>query len=327
MAKYHQMLAVHRCLRANRYPVSTKVLMQELECSTSTIGRIIAELKNTYNAPIKYDRNLNGYYYDDKNGETFEMPGMWFNESELYALLVSQKLLLDVETGLFEPHIKPLLSKINKILENSHHHPDRITDKVSIVHQAHRPVDHKIFQKISSALLEEKQLKITFYNRQTDTKTERNISPLKLVYYRDNWYLDAWCHSRSAFRSFSVINISKANTLSNSAQTFSKEELENYFASAYGIFSGAADKIAILHFTPFRARWVAEEQWHPKQQSRWLPNGYFELKIPYGDHRELIMDILKYGADVTVQGPTELKAMVKEAIENNLKNYAHSVNN
>lgn len=320
-------MAVHRCLSASRYPVSKEKLKQELECSSSTIERVISEMKNSHDAPIKYDRKQNGYFYDVKPGETYEMTGLWFNESELYALLVSQKLLLDVEAGMFEAHIKPLLSKINRILKDSHHHPERITDKVSIIHQAHRPINHKIFQQISSALLEEKQLKITFYNRQTDKKTERNISPLKLVFYRDNWYLDAWCHSRSAFRSFSIINISNVKILDNPAKMFPKEELENYFASAYGIFSGKADKTATLHFTSFRARWVADEQWHPKQQSRWLPNGYFELKIPYSDHRELIMDILKYGADVTVQGPPELKAIVKEAIEKSLKNYVHPEKN
>jgi predicted DNA-binding transcriptional regulator YafY len=34
--------------------------------------------------------------------------------------------------------------------------------------------------------------------------TEREVSPQRLVHYRDNWYLDAWCHLREDVRSFSI---------------------------------------------------------------------------------------------------------------------------
>jgi len=321
VAKPYQMKAVHQRLIVSRYPVSSDVLAQELECSISTIGRVISDMKMTWDAPIEYDRKQNGYFYDNKNGEMFEMPGLWFNESELYALLVSQKLLLEVQSGLFESYIQPLLSKIEKILNNSHHHPERIAEKVKILHQAHRPTNQKIFQKLTTGLLEQKQINIDFYNRAANSTDNRNISPLRLVYYRDNWYLDAWCHKKEAFRTFSVINVKNTHILDIASVTFPTEELNNYYASAFGIFSGKADKIAILHFSSYRARWVADENWHPEQKSKWLQDGRYELQIPYSDHRELIMDILKYGADVTVVSPPELVERVKKEIEKNRNNY------
>jgi hypothetical protein len=69
--------------------------------------------------------------------------------------------------------------------------------------------------------------------------------------------------------------------------------------SGYGIFSGDQVSWAVLRFTPERARWVATERWHPKQEGRLLDGGDYELRVPYGpnDDRELIMDILKYGGD------------------------------
>ena len=56
-----------------------------------------------------------------------------------------------------------------------------------------------------------------------------------------------------------------------------------YYASSYGIFGGQADKVAVLRFTRERARWVADEVWHPEQQGKWLEDGTYELKIPYND--------------------------------------------
>ena len=59
----------------------------------------------------------------------------------------------------------------------------------------------------------------------------------------------------------------------------------------------------MLRFTPKRARWVADEHWHPQQQGRFLEDGRYELRIPYADPRELVMDILRHGADVEVVSP------------------------
>ena len=56
----------------------------------------------------------------------------------------------------------------------------------------------------------------------------------------------------------------------------------------------------MLRFTPERARWVADEQWHPQQQGRWLEDGSYELSIPYRESRELVMDVMRHGGGVAV---------------------------
>jgi len=321
MASQHHVQAVDRILSTSRYPVSRAKLMEALECSDSTIGRVISHMKHTQGAPIEYKRQPAGYYYNNKKGEKFELPGLWFNESELYALLVSQKLLLDIQPGFFSTHIQPLLGKIKSILEASQHHSDEFAAKVKILHQAHRKIDNSIFQKIATGLMKNEQLNIDFYKRETGITDNRNVSPLRLVYYRDNWYLDAWCQTRNEFRTFSVVNIKKVTELKQKSKSFDEAALESYFSSAYGIFSGKAINTAVLHFTPYRARWVADENWHPQQKSQWLANGDYELQIPYSKSQELIMDILKYGADVTVVSPSSLVQAVKAQLINSLKNY------
>ncbi|MBK7115492.1 MAG: WYL domain-containing protein [Proteobacteria bacterium] len=61
-----------------------------------------------------------------------------------------------------------------------------------------------------------------------------------------------------------------------------------------------------------RARWVADERWHPRQEGRWLEDGRYELRIPYREARELVMDILRHGAGVRVSSPAELRSSVLE---------------
>jgi len=182
---------------------------------------------------------------------------------------------------------------------------------VRILHMTARQTPNENFQTAASALLQRKQLHIHYHGRTRDEISTRDISPQRLTHYRDNWYLDAWCHQSRALRSFSVDRIRKSQPLEQIALEISDAELDAHFASAYGIFAGAATHTAILRFTPERARWVADEQWHPEQQSRWLIDERYELTVPYSNDKELIMDILKYGPDVEVIAPDALRKAVK----------------
>lgn len=59
---------------------------------------------------------------------------------------------------------------------------------------------------------------------------------------------------------------------------------------------------------------VAAEQWHPQQKSKVEPDGSYLLEIPYTDDRELLMDILKHGADVEVVAPDTLRQRARDEI-------------
>ena len=88
-----------------------------------------------------------------------------------------------------------------------------------------------------------------------------------------------------------------------------------------GIFSGKEVKWATLKFTPERARWTASERWHSKQIGKYLDDGSYELKVPYSKAPELIIDIMKYGPDVEVVEPQELRKAVQENLIKTLRNY------
>lgn len=111
-----------------------------------------------------------------------------------------------------------------------------------------------------------KKLRITHYNRERDESLERLISPQQIVFYRDNWYVDAWCHLREGIRSFSIDAISAAELTDDPARDEDATSLKEYFEKGYGIFSGDSVNWARLRFTPSRARWVASESWHPDQK-------------------------------------------------------------
>lgn len=318
MDRFQRILLLHRLLASHRLPVSHRVIEEKLECSRATATRIIEEMRDFLGAPIEYDRPANGYRYAH---DAFELPGLWFNASELYALLAVQKHLADVQPGFLDGMLGPLKGRIEQILQSEHLRSGELTRRVRVLRMAGRCAGGEYFQTVAGALLQRRQIEILYHGRERDAKTDRILSPQRLVHYRDNWYLDAWCHSVEALRSFALERIRIARPLDTPSVEIADEKLDVHFAQGYGIFAGNPVATAVLRFTPERARWVAEERWHPAQDGRFLGDGSFELRIPYSDTRELMMDILKYGPEVEVVGPPELREAVRERLRNALNGY------
>src|SRR5262249_10887299 len=108
--------------------------------------------------------------------------------------------------------------------------------------------------------------------------------------------------------------IEHAEILDTHTKDIADKRLDEVLGSGYGIFSGDNVTWATLRFPPGRARWVAAEQWHPQQRGTFTKDGSYELAVPYRDDRELLMDILKYGADCVVVGPPALRQRVRDEI-------------
>lgn len=193
--------------------------------------------------------------------------------------------------------------------------------RICILPMAARKVQHDHFEIIAKAVLQRQRLIIRHYHRARDTQTEREVSPQRLAYYRDNWYLDAWDHGKDALRIFSVDSIRKVTPLDKNARNIPDKKLDAELGSGYGIFAGRKTQTAVLRFTPERARWVAAEQWHPRQKSQFELDGSYIIEVPYADDRELLMDILKYGPDVEVIAPASLRRRVLEQLRSAAERY------
>ena len=321
LEKIDRLFELHQIFRNRRTPVSIDRLCERMACSISTIRRAIRFLRDYLNAPLEYDRERNGWYYDRNQNDSYELPGLWFSQEELYALLVSHQLLVDLQPGLLSESITPLKARIESLLEQHNLSRPVLQDRIRILQLAARPSNLLNFKRIASSLFRGEQVKVLYHGRERDAVTERVISPQRLVYYRSNWYLDAWCHLKKNLRTFSLDRLHPVAEMGKTAKRVSPQTLDKTLGTSYGIFSGKPKYTAILHFTPGAARCVADEQWHPQQMGEVLSDGGYQLKIPYNDSRELVMDILKYGPDVVVKSPESLRKAVTERLKSAVEKY------
>lgn len=311
-------------LLKSRRIVPRNLFLERLEVSVATFKRDLDYLRNRLGAPIVWDRENRGYRFDMSAQDTdvFELPGLWFNSQEIHALLTMNQLLDNLQPSLLTPYIEPLKQRIESLLGGEDHSSNEVRKRIHVLHMNTRPVEPDNFEVISSALLARRRLKVVYYNRRRDDETERELSPQRLVYYRDNWYLDAWCHLRNEIRRFSVETIRKAIPLEKTCQRVAAKTLNEILASGYGIFGGRTTRTARLRFTPERARWVASETWHPKQKGELKADGSYVLEFPYSDDRELIMDILRHGDEVEVLEPESLRYRVRDVLKSAIRQYS-----
>jgi len=321
MDKLNRLYKLHRLFRGRRHPIPLARIREELGCSERTARRVIAELRDVLHAPIEYERERNGFHYAGSDRDRFELPGLWFSADELYALLTSHQLLDALQPGLFAPYIDPIRDRLKTLLAHRNAGHADFGRRIRLLQLAARPSDLEVFRTLATAVLERKRLRLLYHGRARDAITERTVSPQRLVYYRSNWYLDAWCHLRKDFRHFSLDRLHPVELLDQAAREFPDEKLDRHFASAYGIFAGTPAATAVLRFTSSAARWVADEQWHPHQEGQVLADGGYELKVPYSQPQELVMDILKYGPEVEVVGPPALRDQVAAALESAAARY------
>lgn len=299
---------IHDMLRHARRPVPMARFMDALETSRNSVTRYFTWMRDHLGAPITYDREYNGHCYDPK-APVFELPGLWMNSSELYALLACERLLETVQPGLMEKRLAPLRERIRKLLGESGHDAEQLNRRVSIQLMQQRPQDQYQFAIIADATLGQHQLAFDYHGRARAASSQRQVSPQRLIHYRSNWYLLGYCHQANDLRLFSLDKISQPVISEQQAQSIDEPTLNAFTQDSFGIFTGHASHTAHLRFTATAARWVADEIWHPQQQAEWHDDGY-HLKLPYGDATELTMEILRYGAEVEVLGPPALRGQV-----------------
>ena len=313
MANAARLYRIETLIRAHGL-VSFKTLLDELEVSPATLKRDLEYLRSRMGAPIEYDALGNGYRFGAAFASTkHELPGLWFDEAELYSLLMAQQLLAGLDSdGMLSRHLQPLLDRIHHLLGSGEGEAAaaRLMKRVKIVTALRRPVPSRFFERVSAALLSRQRLRLRYLTRARREVGERDVSPQRLVHYRNTWYLDAWCHRVDALRRFALDAIEQASVLPAKARDVPMKQVQAAMDAGYGIYAGGTQQWAVLLFDVQAAQWAGREEWHPDQQGRWLEDGRFELRLPYVDDTELVMDVLRQGEQVQVLEPPALVAAV-----------------
>ncbi|MEY3201831.1 MAG: hypothetical protein RIR70_1381 [Pseudomonadota bacterium] len=303
----HRFFQLHRLLEGRRTPIPRRDIELALGCSPSTVKRLIGELRN-YGAPIEVVAGQ-GYRYE--SGADFSLPGVVLSPLEASSLLLAHQMLGELR----HPRFGALQRGMASALAGAGLPVEEIGPRLRIKPSRSRG-EPGCLPQVLEALFARCRLSISYHGRRESSTqgSHREIAPQRLTRYRDRWYLDAWCYLRRDLRSFALERIDAAALADGVCDEVSLEVLNTWTDAAYGIFNGPGRHTAVLRFTPERARWAADECWHPKASGRFLPDGSYELRVPYSDPTELMSDVLRLGEEVEVIAPPPLREAVAQAL-------------
>lgn len=307
-------------LEARHYPVPVDVFLDELGISLSAFKRDLAVLRDTMCAPIEWVRgeggSERGYMLADKKWSSGKLglPNTWFTATEIYGLLMIDELASHIGPGILTEHIQPLIARISVALSAAKDAPQDIRSKIRILSSASKRANSPFFETVAQSTVKQNKLRINYFTKSSNTHSERVISPQRLIHYKENWYLVAWCHKANSLRMFALDSIESANSINEPIESVGQNLIDETVGRDFGIYSGVDRQWAKLKFSSVQAPWVQAEVWHPEQKSSVLVDGSYVIDIPFSNPKELILEILRFGPDVVVLEPPSLRQAIKERL-------------
>ena len=316
---YERYLWFHGRVRALRYPNAT-TLAERFYISPKTAQRDIEFMRDRLLAPLEYIAAERGYRYTDAS---YELPGLCIGAEELTALLVAYRLASTIPDKRLKRSCATILKRIL-----IHHgvgegiSMEDLEEKVSVKNIVYSRADGRVFHQVLEHLLHARPLCIEYYSPHRDETTRRDILPLHLLHYMGTWHIIAHCGMKNDLRDFVVSRIKSLEPSERRLETpFSSAQVKAYMRRNFGIMNSSESALVSLRFKPRSAAWVAEQEWHPAQESFREPDGALILTFPVADFREVRREILKHGTAVEVLAPEELRQEVKAEIEAMAKMY------
>ncbi|RJP47103.1 MAG: WYL domain-containing transcriptional regulator [Desulfobacteraceae bacterium] len=307
---YERFIWFHEQIKAGRYP-NAPHLADHFEVSLRTAKRHIEFMRDRLGAPLVYKGARRGYGYDDAS---FELPLMPVTPEEVLSVLIARTLLSKTAGGVISEAMRRFGLKLLDQAARFGWEPERLDEIFSAAGHGFSPVPAAVFQAATRSLLDRKPLAFTYTSPQDEIPVNRVVEPHHLQYYMGSWVLIARCRLRDDFRMFYLSRMSNWKMLPDTFIPLPKDAWQSHVKGSFGIFQGREKTPVTLRFTPFRARWIRKQTWHPDQTLRDAADGGVELSFPVADFREVKMMILQFGADVEVVSPAALRTEIADEI-------------
>lgn len=304
-----QLVQLHEQLATADDWLSELDLAIRLSCSPQKIVQLVDQLQSQWHAPIEKNSYPRQYRYTAE----FDIPIRILAASDWQQIVTVINVLGDLNRRHQSLGFKTVQQTLHRLLEQHNVDPDHVTRRVKVIGRQYRPLDSHIVEPIADSVFKRKR-SLLKYSSAHQELTDREVSPQRLILYREQWYLDAWCHQRNAMRTFALARINSVLVLPQGALELSDDELDIHSHRQYGLLSGDTSKIAEILFYQSAATRVSQQQWHPQAEGHWRDGAYY-LRLPYVSDGELLGDLLAMAPDVKVLQPLELRQRFVERLQ------------
>ena len=297
-------------LQAKKFP-SHATLCKEFEISPNTAYRDLDYLKYILKAPLQYNYEKNGYYYDSP----FELKEIRLTEGELSALPVLAQLRKsytgsDIERMLGQAQ-EALTDSLSEyvVLDNA-----SLEQVLSVEIDPFPQIDLSVFQELMLAIRNRESVVLKYFSGQKAVVVDKPSDPYYLLNFKDNWYLVAYCHEKQDFRDFlcsRILAVEHTNTTFLPDPDFSLEQHKRESQ----LFAADAPPVEIVaEFDKYAAHWIRLKKVHPSQKVLERSDGSLEVSFQVSSMENIMRWILSFGEHARILAPLELQERVRRAV-------------
>jgi proteasome accessory factor C len=178
------------------------------------------------------------------------------------------------------------------------------------------PQDSAVFETVSKAIREGRQLRLRYFSPQRDAVTERDVDPLRLYSLDNTWYFEAWCHSKSALRNF---RLDRVDSLTRNGRPVSGNAPKAGDAPVKLFTPNDDDVTVVLQLTPQSAGLA--DAYYAERTSELPDGGGLLAEIRFGNVDWLPMFIAQHGGGARIVAPEELRSSSLAWISDGLEQY------
>lgn len=285
----------------------------EKSISISSIQKDIKAMKDDpdlgYFAPIKYDKQHEGYYYEDPS---FSISSIPLSEKEISAIKLAASVLAQYRGTDFMSEFEGAVDKIFTKLELM-----RSPDQSEFIQMEEAPFNTRDFQieDLIDVIRNQDVIKFNYTKFNQKKGKEHIVHPYVLKEFRNRWYLTGYDEEAGKVKTFGLERISSLTVVSG--KQFYKEpgfDPKGFFKYALGITTfNEMDPVTVeLSFVPHQADFIKTQPWHSSQNVVQDDEKEFRITMKLMPSMELIRQVLSYGNEVKVIQPEWLKEEVRK---------------
>lgn len=312
---------IDKCLRNKYKPYPSKQDLREAceeslfgsvdgaHICDSTIEKDMFSMKMEHDAPIKYSRANDGYYYQNPDFSINDIP---LTEDDLGAIAFAAKTLMQFrDVDLF----KQFGSAIDKIVGRVEVTQDGGEQFIQF-EQSLSDTGSEFLSPILEAIKQSLWVSFDYTSFISGQTKARKVIPLLLKEYRNRWYLISFDESKKDFITYALDRMTELEISTETAEKPTNFKPENYFKYAVGITSGNEDPSEIrFSASPIAAKYIASQPFHSSQILEKETKKLSEFSLKVNVSEELIRSLLSYGGEIKIINPPKLVNEIKRRAE------------
>jgi len=212
MNRVDRLMGILTVLQSHKFVTAEKIA-DKFDISIRTVYRDVKAL-GEIGIPVSFEPNK-GYFIV----QGFFLPPVSFSTEEANALVLVASLAERFGDMSIAKHSNNALQKIRAILRaHDKEHAEKMSTKIKVINPDQKCLEY--LAPLQKSINESTMVEIEYTDAQ-QKKSKREIEPIGMIYYTDQWHLIAWCWKRNDYRDFKVNMI---NTLRTTAITFRKKD-------------------------------------------------------------------------------------------------------